>query len=416
MSAPSTIVPMLEEFQPTSLGVHPSDKALALQVLETTSLPTTRMEAWKYTRVAKLGKIAFRNQAASLNEIEDMLPDTKAPRIVFVNGHFQASISKFPDSVVIRIIDDQSALEAQKHPLQNEFFNALNTAYLDGGCEIIIPSDTILNDKLQIIHVLKGEKVISNMKTIIRLDKNSNAAITQCFLNDGDEVGFCNVRNEIILGENAHLTIDKIQFEGKGSYHISGEWVEQARNSSFTMNTVTLNGALVRNDVRVNVHGQNCMTNLNGAYLLKEQQHVDNHTIIDHLVDHCESHELYKGVIDDKGKAVFNGKVFVRPNAQKINAFQSNGNVILSETGSVNSKPELEIYADDVKCSHGSTTGQLDEEAIFYLRARGVSEKAARQLMVSAFVEDVFEKIEDKKVLAFVHRLLNKRFGWEFNQ
>jgi Fe-S cluster assembly protein SufD len=164
----------------------------------------------------------------------------------------------------------------------------------------------------------------------------------------------------------------------------------------------------------INVAGTNCTTNLNGAYLLKENQHVDNHTVVDHLAPHCNSNELYKGVIDDKATAVFNGKVFVRKDAQKINAFQSNGNVLLSDNASVNSKPELEIYADDVKCSHGSTTGQLDEEAVFYLRARGLSEKSARHLMVSAFIGDVLEKIESEEVLAFTQKILQERFGWEF--
>jgi len=165
--------------------------------------------------------------------------------------------------------------------------------------------------------------------------------------------------------------------------------------------------------LNIEVNGENCTTNLNGAYLLKGNQHVDNHTLVDHKVAHCESHELYKGVVNDKATAVFNGKVFVRKDAQKINAFQSNANVLLSDDSSVNSKPELEIYADDVKCSHGSTTGQLDEEAVFYLRARGLSEKTARKLMISAFINDVIEKIDNQDVKSYVIQLLQERFDWE---
>jgi Fe-S cluster assembly protein SufD len=166
--------------------------------------------------------------------------------------------------------------------------------------------------------------------------------------------------------------------------------------------------------LNIEVNGENCESNLNGAYLLKGKQHIDNHSVVDHKVPNCNSNELYKGVIDDKGTAVFNGKVFVRKDAQKINAFQSNGNVLMTDDASVNSKPELEIYADDVKCSHGSTTGQLDEEAVFYLRARGLSEKSARKLMVSAFIGDVLDKIENEDVLNYTHRLLESRFGWDF--
>ncbi len=178
------------------------------------------------------------------------------------------------------------------------------------------------------------------------------------------------------------------------------------------MNTVTLNGMLVRNNLTVRVNGENATSNLNGVYLLKGKQHVDNHTVVDHKVSHCNSNELYKGVIDEDATAVFNGKVYVRQNAQKINAFQSNGNILLSDNASINSKPELEIYADDVKCSHGSTTGQLDEEAVFYLRSRGISEAAAKKLLVIAFVEDVLTNIENERVHEFIETCLHERFGF----
>jgi Fe-S cluster assembly protein SufD len=179
------------------------------------------------------------------------------------------------------------------------------------------------------------------------------------------------------------------------------------------MHTVTLNGTLVRNNVRVRVNGTNCETNLYGAYLLKGNQHTDNHTIIDHMMPHCLSNELYKGVIDDQATAVFNGKVFVRKDAQKINAFQSNGNVLMTDKASVNSKPELEIYADDVKCSHGSTTGQLNEEAVFYLQSRGISERSARNLLVEAFIGEVLEKNDNLDFTDKTNAILNERFGWE---
>jgi len=169
--------------------------------------------------------------------------------------------------------------------------------------------------------------------------------------------------------------------------------IEQAANSTATVHTITLNGGLVRNDLRFGVNGQNCTSNLYGLYPVKGKQHVDNHTIVDHRVAHCESNEHYKGILNDKSKAVFNGKVFVRQDAQKTNAFQSNQNILLSDHADVNSKPELEIYADDVKCSHGSTTGQFDEEAVFYLRSRGITEDSARKLLIQAFAEEVLDHV-----------------------
>lgn len=218
----------------------------------------------------------------------------------------------------------------------------------------------------------------------------------------------------MVVEANAHLTINKIQYESEANYQIATEQVKQEKDSTFTINTITLNGELVRNNLNIDVLGQNCNTHLNGAYLTKGKQHVDNHTTVDHTVANCESNELYKGVMDDDSTAVFNGKVFVRKDAQKINAFQSNGNVLLSGNATVNSKPELEIYADDVKCSHGSTTGQLDEDAVFYLRARGLSEKNARKLLVSAFIADVLDTIESEEVRAHIDNMLLERFGWEF--
>jgi Fe-S cluster assembly protein SufD len=201
--------------------------------------------------------------------------------------------------------------------------------------------------------------------------------------------------------------------EDEGNFHISTEQVAQEKNSTFSINTITLNGSFLRNNLNIEVNGTNCSTHLNGAYLLNGNQHVDNHTIVDHKMPNCESNELYKGVIDGNSTAVFNGKVFVRKDAQKINAFQSNGNVLLSDNATIDSKPELEIYADDVKCSHGSTTGQLDETAIFYLRARGISEKSARNLLVSAFIEDVLSKIKSEEMLSKVHEILKQKYGWD---
>jgi Fe-S cluster assembly protein SufD len=227
------------------------------------------------------------------------------------------------------------------------------------------------------------------------------------YLSSDKSYSFLNVISTIELEQDAHLSVNKIQVESGNDFHFSRESIKQDKNSNFTLNTLTFNGNFVRNDVNVYVNGQNAETNLNGAYLVKTNQLVDNHTVVDHLVANCQSNELYKGVLYDKSTAVFNGKVFVRPNAQKINAFQSNGNVLLSDDASVNSKPELEIYADDVKCSHGSTTGQLDENAIFYLRARGISEKSAKELLVSAFISEVLSRIENKEVFNFANTFLN---------
>ncbi len=400
----------------TNTPISSDDRNVAIKVLEGTPLPTTRTEAWKYTRVAKLGKISFTNEHADLQDISNFIIDETKCTFVFVNGHYAADLSsrEIPSGVTCSLLSESSAIGNTTLKLEGEVFNALNTAYLNDGVEISIDSKAQVEKPIQIIHVLKGDHVLSNFKTRIHAGKFSKSSVIQGFFTVGDGTNFCNSTTEISVEENAFLTLEKVQYESESSFHISTEQVQQAKSSTFSINTLTLNGGLVRNNLNIEVNGENCTTHLNGAYLLKNKQHVDNHSVVDHKVPNCESHELYKGVIDDNSTAVFNGKVFVRQDAQKINAFQSNGNVLLSDNASVNSKPELEIYADDVKCSHGSTTGQLDEEAVFYLRARGISEKAARKLMVAAFVEDVFEKIENESVQSFVNRLLKERFEWDF--
>ncbi|MCJ8292553.1 MAG: Fe-S cluster assembly protein SufD [Flavobacteriales bacterium] len=409
---------MLEGLTPTSILLDEKELSLAQNTLATNQLPTTRMEAWKYTRVAKLGKTNYRSSEETIESLDAYRIAADATTFVFVNGHFSEELSsdEMPEGVSISPLSScmEGEINSGNLVLEDEIFTALNTAFLTDGVLIDIEAKAIIEKPIQIIHLLKGEAALSNFKTIINAGDFSKAGIIQGFFAEDANKAFANVTSEISVGKNAFLTIDKIQYEAENTSHISTEQVSQEKDSTFTINTITLNGGLVRNNLNIEVIGENCETNLNGTYLLKGKQHVDNHTVVDHTVPNCNSNELYKGVIDDQATAVFNGKVFVRRDAQKINAFQSNGNVLMSDNATVNSKPELEIYADDVKCSHGSTTGQLDEEAVFYLRARGLSEKSARKLMVSAFIGDALDKIENKDVLKYTYKLLKERFAWDF--
>ncbi|MFK7785347.1 MAG: Fe-S cluster assembly protein SufD [Crocinitomicaceae bacterium] len=409
---------MIEGLKPTSILLDEKELNSAQDTLASNQLPTTRMEAWKYTRVARLGKTNYTTSEEHVTSLDAYRISEDATTFVFVNGHFSEEFSseEIPSGVSISPLSAcmEGEIQSTNLVLEGEIFNALNTAFLTDGILIDIEAKSVIEKPIQVIHILKGEATLSNFKTIINAGDFSKANVIQGFFAEDADKGFANITSEIFVGANAFLTVDKIQYEAENTSHISTEQVSQEKDSTFTINTITLNGGLVRNNLNIDVNGQNCETNLNGAYLLKGKQHVDNHSVVDHKVPNCNSNELYKGVIDEKGTAVFNGKVFVRPDAQKINAFQSNGNVLLTDDATVNSKPELEIYADDVKCSHGSTTGQLDEEAVFYLRARGLSEKSARQLMVSAFIGDVLDKIENEDVLNFTHGLLNTRFGWDF--
>jgi len=390
----------------------------AISKLDHLEFPTTRVEAWKYTRVTKISKKDFSIQKLS---ISDILPfkinSLNSHVIVFVNGFYQKELSVFSAEEGILISPLSQTEEVKPNSIEiptDEVFSALNTAYATDGIAVKIAAGKTLSKPLEVINIQTGESVISNTRNVIIAEGSSSARIILSYYSKDAHQCFSNVISEITVGANAQLTIDKIQYESNENYMVATEQVKQDKDSTFTINTITLNGELVRNNLNIDVLGHNCNTNLNGAYLIKGKQHVDNHTVVDHKVAHCESNELYKGVMDDDSTAVFNGKVFVRKDAQKINAFQSNGNVLLSGNATVNSKPELEIYADDVKCSHGSTTGQLDEEAIFYLRARGLSDKNARKLLVSAFIGDVLNKISTDEVRAHIDKMLLDRFGWEF--
>lgn len=411
----------LENLSPTALKFSKEYLDIAKETLSTVDFPTTRNEAWKYTRVGRIASIKVDNRIPLTDTLsESILIAKDAFTFVFENGILNQQLlsREIPSGLTIKPIsactEQELSIVGRHLKLENEVFNSINTAYATDGLYIHIADKLKLDLPIQIIHQISGNQSISNTRNFIQCGKFSEVQLIQVYNSVDANSSFSNIITEAIVDENAHLTIDKIQNEAEGNYHVATEQVVQEKNSTFTINTVTLNGTLVRNNLNIEVNGTNCISNLNGAYILKDNQHVDNHTIVDHRAPHCESHELYKGVIDDKATAVFNGKVFVRKDSQKINAFQSNGNVLLSDTATVNSKPELEIYADDVKCSHGSTTGQLNEEAVFYLRARGISEKSARHLMVSAFINDVLEKIENQDVLDYTHSILSERFGWEF--
>lgn len=395
-------------------------RSQASDVLQKLDFPTTRDEAWKYTRLAKIKNATFVNNAAQLDSIDEFLiPGLSGSVLVFVNGFYQADLSTIvtESGISIAPLSENSGkinpLINSILPIEGEFFNAMNTFSATDGIAIHIAKKTKTVQSIQAIFVQTGTNTFAANRNLIVCEDFASAHISLGFYSQNAENTFNNVVSEIFVGANANLTIDKIQLENENSFTVATEQVKQEKDATFTINTITLDGGLVRNNLSIAVDGQNSETNLSGAYVLKGKQHVDNHTVVDHKVAHCVSNELYKGVMDENSTAVFNGKVFVRNDAQKINAFQSNGNVLLSDNATINSKPELEIYADDVKCSHGSTTGQLDEEAVFYLRARGISEKSARALMVAAFIGEVLEKIENQAVRDFVDQKLLEKFGWE---
>lgn len=390
----------------------------AIQALNGIDFPTTRVEEWKYTRVARIANKSFKQREEKANIDKFLIPDLNAHVVVFVNGFYNNELSTLKEDNALSI----QSIEELDHDYYGDIlegaeenvFSLINKGYQTGGVFINIKENSKTNYPIHLLHLTKGEGVISNAQHFVHLEKGSKTEIVTTYHSENSENSFTNIVLEGHIEENANLTIQKLQFEKKDVFHISNEFFVQDDSSQIKINTVTTGSLLTRNGLGVVVEGENCHTEMNGVYLGTEKQHLDNHTLIEHLYSNCTSSETYKGVMDDKSTGVFNGKVIVRPDAQKIEAYQSNGNILLSESSTVNSKPELEIYADDVRCSHGSTTGQLDEDAIYYLRTRGISEANAKKLLVSAFIGEVLQKIENVEVRKFVDVYFLEHFGWEF--
>ena len=409
----SKIQAFASKFKETNLAFSPTIIADAKNTLLHLDFPTTKTEFWKYTRLAKLAQLRL-NQNNIIEEKQVIAPLSDNGIVRITNGYitsFSKEIAGLTITPFSKCSEQQLSLIGKKADLKQNIFLALNTLYSQEGLFIEVEENAQIEGVFQLLFHAHGENCFAPFRVFIHVKKGSSFKLIQQFTASGEHL-FSLPIVEYLIEENARISCDKLQMENASSFLLCEDYSIQKRNSTVLLNTFSMSGAWVRNNSSFLIEGENCETNLNGAYLLKDLQHLDNHTIVDHIAPHCNSNELYKGILSGKATGVFNGKVFVRPNAQKISAFQSNANVLLSDDASVNSKPELEIYANDVKCSHGSTTGQLDEDAVFYLRARGLSEKSARSLITQAFIAEVVDKVEQKEVRDFIQNKLVELHDW----
>ena len=405
-----------------NVDLFKEEQSSALNKLQELDFPSTRVEEWKYTRVGKIAsnEWSYRTESWKDQFNSYRIPGWKGSTLLFINGEFQeeqSEIKEVLDGAKLKPMSKacencQAQLKGHfgKYSSQSEnIFDQMNSASWKNGLFLYLPKDGELMDPVHVISIVSGENVALHMRNVIILEEGAKANVVMSFIGADNGKSYQNAISEISVDKNASLGIDKIQISGKDEFQMISESVDQAKDSRFTINTITADAAWVRNDLKIQIQGENCETNLYGVYLPVDGQHVDNHTVVDHQKAHCNSNEWYKGVIYDKATGVFNGKVFVRQDAQKTNAFQANNNIVMNESASMNSKPELEIYADDVKCSHGSTTGQFDEEAVFYLRARGISEVNARKLLVQAFLSDALDNVQIESVKEYVENLLDQK-------
>ena len=379
--------------------------------------PTSKLEEWKFTSVAPIAKLAFQPARLEPNglTLEDLasapLADvafgTCCHRLVFVNGHFSvelSSVDALPEgarvtSLSAALRNNAALIEphlARYASYNDRAFVALNTAFMQDGAFVEIPKGLVLDKPVYLIFVATECEVptVVYPRNLIVAGSGSQAQIIESYISLSDNVHFTNAVTEVVAGENSVVEYYKLQHESERAFHIGAVQVHQDRNSNFTSHTVTLGGGLVRNDLNAVLQGSGIECSLNGLYVTSGRQHVDNHTVIDHCRPHGTSHELYKGILGGKSSAVFNGSIVVRKDAQKTDARQSNKNLLLSEGATINSKPQLEINADDVKCTHGTSIGHLDEDSLFYLRSRGVDPDEARTVLTYGFANDVLNRMK----------------------
>ncbi|MCE9538284.1 MAG: Fe-S cluster assembly protein SufD, partial [Bacteroidetes bacterium] len=389
-------------------------------------IPSRKHEEYKYLNIDLVLKGEFSlalNKTLDRKQIEQLEILKDAYVVIIENGVFNEGLSKLqglPKGLTICSIakaskDHSSVFEkhyAQNADINADAFIALNTAMAIDGVFVHVQKNTIIETPVHIIHVsIANQKSIINPRNLIIVEQNAQVKIIESYETiDSTAKVFNNALTEIVVEESAIVDHYKIQDENNFGYLLNTTQIIQKGKSVFFTHTFTLSGSLVRNNLNIVLDDEGIEANLNGLYLTNENQIVDNHTLVDHRKPKCNSNELYKGIIDGKSTATFNGKIFVRKDAQKTNAFQSNKNILLSDDGTINTKPQLEIYADDVKCSHGTSTGKLDEDKIFYLRARGLSETSAKKLLMHAFASEVVDTIKIDVLRDYVEEKISKRF------
>ena len=389
--------------------------------------PTTRDEEWRFTNVGPIARTVFERAGGTAvaqgpGDLDPFLFDGAAAVAVFVNGVFAPTLSALetlPAGVQVASLADAVVRQAppvrahlgQHACYEDDAFTALNTALMEDGAFVHVPRETVVEAPIHLLFVstCPDRAVMTQPRSLIVAETSSQAAIVESFVGCGPGVYFTNAVTELIVADNAMVDHCKVGRDGPDAFHIATLHLRLGRSSRVTSHGVTLGGSLVRNNIHAVLAGEGAECTLNGFYMVGGTQHVDNHLLVDHAMPHGNSREFFKGILDGKGRGVFSGRIIVRPDAQKTDAKQSNASLLLSPGAQVESKPQLEILANDVKCTHGATIGQVSKEAIFYLRSRGLSEEAARNLLVYAFALGSVETLRPETLRARLEKLLLAR-------
>jgi Fe-S cluster assembly protein SufD len=385
---------------------------VAMNRFATLGFPTTRLEEWKYTNVTPITRIPFQQakplvQALAAETLAAAtIPGLASAQLVYINGHFRPELSTLqalPKGVQVGSLAQAlstrpAAVEAhlaRYASFEEQAFVALNTAFMQDGAYVYVPRGCVVEVPIHVVFISlpAGEAMVSHPRNLLVFEDSTQATVIESYIGLGRDVYLTNAVTECVVGENAAVEHCTLEWESTSAFHIATLQIQQTRSSNFVSHAVASGGALVRRDINVVLDGEGAENTLNGLFMATAQQHLDHHTRIDHVRPHCTSREFYKGILDGHGRGVFNGKIVVHKDAHQTDAIQTNKNLLLSADASIDTKPQLEIFNNDVKCSHGSTIGRLDENSLFYLRTRGLEAGEARRLLTYAFASELVNRI-----------------------
>ncbi len=387
--------------------------------------PTTRDEDWRFTNMEPITRTVFRLAGDARTELtprdieQFAFPGLEDIQLVFVNGRYAAHLSSpgllqgglVVQSLIQAFRDNRDVLKqhlARYAEYQHDAFCALNTAFLEDGAFVHVPRGRIIEQPIRLLYVstATGDPIMTHPRNLIILGEDSQAVILEDYVSRGDEVYFSNVVTEVVVGQNCVLSHYMIEQESQEAFNVSTLRVEQGRSSNVASHTVLLGGALVRNNVHPVLAGEGGECLINGLFMGTGRQHMDNFMRVEHASPHCDSRQFYQGILDGRSHGVFSGRIIVHKDAQKTDAKQTNNNLLLSQEAQIDTKPQLEIYADDVKCTHGATIGQIDDNAIFYLRSRGIDEEAARAMLLFGFANESLERMKVEAIRKHLEKLV----------
>jgi Fe-S cluster assembly protein SufD len=394
-------------------------------------IPSTRNEEWRFTSIGNLFKKEYDLSESNLEISPSVIDAVRLPgcetatELVFVNGRFFPALSTIRSSEKeCTVLPLEEAAKSQYKELVSEHLgksslfikdgiHALNTSFIHGGIFIHVNKNQVLEHPVYLYHFSDtgSNHILAQPRSLIYVDESAKLQLVESYTTVGSMDSFTNEVMEIVINSNAIVEYYKIQNDVVNASQVTTTHIRQIGKSYAHALNISLNGGMIRNNTNIIMEAEGNEAHLYGLYLLNGSTHVDNHTLVDNTKPNCFSNEFYKGILDDSSSGVFSGKIFVRPDAQKTNAYQSNKNILLSDNATINTKPQLEIFADDVKCSHGCTVGQLDEEALFYLRTRGISKEHAQSMLLSAFAEDVVMQIKNEPLRNYVENLIIDRLS-----